>query len=1260
MTGPSSGDRGVSAPFEVEIGVHGGRAQRVRVAAAPDASVGALLAAVQVVAPGSVTVDGVAVERSDRLVEVGLVHGSLVEVDAPGSVDVPAGPWALAVVGGARGGLCLRASGSSGVAFAVGESVLTIGGGRPVVHGRDGSARVVGSPDDDPDRSSGPIVRFDDGTTVRIVPAAVRPEPGARPGPVGSGGEGPWFTSFRPAPRVPVQRRPATPVRPPTDDAARTGRRGLDPAGLVGLVASLGLGMVTLSVLGAGRPVLRAAVAVLVAGPVVLRLGIELRAARVRRRDQGEAAAAWSARWRLHATDVRRWARVRAPDPVVVEAMARGAAPGRWVRRVGDEDVDEVAVGEVRATTPAESAEIWEPVLVRVGVLGVVGPPVATAAVARWAVAQLVVHGPPSAIPVDLAGVEGDADWSWAAWLPHAEAAGRASDSSAVVSLGAVGSTTRRAVVTARSWDDLPPHCTVVLDLAGGPGRASCTDLVTGTRLDGVRICGLDVEAARRVARALAPLRECGDAAGPPASVSLSDVLGFDPADEASVRAAWRSARPASCAVGLGRTATSVLSLDLVRDGPHALLVGTTGSGKSELLRSWILALAASVPPSLLTFVLADYKGGATFDGLEALPHVVATYDDLRGGADRLARGLRAELRRRERLLRVAGAESITSDAARSLGLPRLVVVVDEFTALAAERRGDLDELADVARAGRSLGLHLVLATQSVDAALSPRLRANIAVRIDLRSSTVDGVEHERSPRAERTTWPAGRALVRTGAAPSVVAQVARVVRRPSPPGRGQVRRVDPVVGEGGAAAEVARVVDAIRAAADGAVAAVGACTPPLPDRLDRRTLVTSTALHRNGRQEESPPIWLEDRLDDGVQVGGGPDLHGGGVVIVGPPGSGVETCVRVVVGATARTQGDGRVHAYLLGDVDPGSRLAPRGVEILRPGDDERVLALLRRVRDPSAGVGPRSGHADRIVVGVEDLAASSASSGHLVAELCEAALAGHPRGVRLVVGSTASRAVRGPLLGAATERILLGGVDPSDLLLSGPPLPYGPPGRAFRVRTGCWVQFVEPDDDGAAEPAGASPPPLPVLPEVVGCAALGAAVRRAGGGVVLPLGVGGDPLGPLTVAAGPGDVVLVVVRTSVTATSLTAALRSVIAGDGVSIIDLVTVDGPGDDAADAVTRAMDAGRPVVVVVALDRLVSPFGHWVTRLPAAVVAVEETVAERAAEAFGWRGLRPGPLAPRAGVARLVDGSSDPVRFCLPLGSLPSTGRSQAA
>jgi S-DNA-T family DNA segregation ATPase FtsK/SpoIIIE len=203
-----------------------------------------------------------------------------------------------------------------------------------------------------------------------------------------------------------------------------------------------------------------------------------------------------------------------------------------------------------------------------------------------------------------------------------------------------------------------------------------------------------------------------------PATVSLASLEPHD------------STEALTAAVGMDPDGP--VHLDLDRDGPHALVAGTTGSGKSELLVTWVLALARACPPSELGFLLIDFKGGAAFAPLRHLPHVVGMVSDLdSAAASRAVESLRAELRRREEQLARHGARSIAEMPPGSLA--RLVIVVDEFAALVsldAELQG---VFADLAARGRSLGLHLIVCTQRPSGIIRESVLANVTLRICLR-----------------------------------------------------------------------------------------------------------------------------------------------------------------------------------------------------------------------------------------------------------------------------------------------------------------------------------------------------------------------------------------------------------------------------------------------------------------------------------------------------------------------------------------------
>ncbi|GAB3283242.1 hypothetical protein GCM10027449_26060 [Sinomonas notoginsengisoli] len=219
---------------------------------------------------------------------------------------------------------------------------------------------------------------------------------------------------------------------------------------------------------------------------------------------------------------------------------------------------------------------------------------------------------------------------------------------------------------------------------------------------------------------------------GIPERCGLEELVALD---AAGMSAAWgRSGRERGLPIPLGRSQVGPAVLDLVADGPHVLVAGTTGSGKSELLRSLVAAAAATYAPDRLTFLFLDFKGGSGLEPLAGLPHCVGLVTDLaEGGMDRTLASLRAELKRRERVLQESHTGDVEDYGNRGGLMPRLVLVVDEFRMLVEEAPAALGELMRIATVGRSLGMHLVMATQRPQGAISADIRANVTTSIGLR-----------------------------------------------------------------------------------------------------------------------------------------------------------------------------------------------------------------------------------------------------------------------------------------------------------------------------------------------------------------------------------------------------------------------------------------------------------------------------------------------------------------------------------------------
>ncbi|GAA4282842.1 hypothetical protein GCM10022261_03730 [Brevibacterium daeguense] len=212
---------------------------------------------------------------------------------------------------------------------------------------------------------------------------------------------------------------------------------------------------------------------------------------------------------------------------------------------------------------------------------------------------------------------------------------------------------------------------------------------------------------------------------------SLSDLLGARLPGDSEQHGTDRGTAGAP----LGTGPAGPLLIDLVRDGPHALVAGTTGSGKSVLLQTWVASLAAAMSPADLRFVLIDFKGGAAFTPFAELVHVDSIVSNLEpSAAMRALRSLQAEILRREELFADAGTASIEEfNSSHSPPLPRVVVIIDEFQALIQDNPSGTETVESLTALGRSLGIHLILATQRPAGIVTSRMKANINLRIALR-----------------------------------------------------------------------------------------------------------------------------------------------------------------------------------------------------------------------------------------------------------------------------------------------------------------------------------------------------------------------------------------------------------------------------------------------------------------------------------------------------------------------------------------------
>ena len=298
-----------------------------------------------------------------------------------------------------------------------------------------------------------------------------------------------------------------------------------------------------------------------------------------------------------------------------------------------------------------------------------------------------------------------------------------------------------------------------------------------------------DAAAVERAARLTAPVVDSGvpvdDDSDLPRSVSFLSLVGPELAEApGAVIERWGESRsiltgpyaaaargrpkPGNLRAVVGQSPQGTFSIDLRADGPHALVGGTTGAGKSEFLQAWILGMAAAHSPQRVTFLLVDYKGGSAFRDCVNLPHTVGLVTDLSPHLVRRAlASLSAELRHREHILAQHKAKDLVELERRGdvAAPPSLVIVVDEFAALVQEVPEFVDGVVNVAQRGRSLGLHLILATQRPAGVIKDNLRANTNLRVALRMADEADSDDVLGTTAAAYFDPAlpGRAVSKTG-----------------------------------------------------------------------------------------------------------------------------------------------------------------------------------------------------------------------------------------------------------------------------------------------------------------------------------------------------------------------------------------------------------------------------------------------------------------------------------------------------------------
>lgn len=257
-------------------------------------------------------------------------------------------------------------------------------------------------------------------------------------------------------------------------------------------------------------------------------------------------------------------------------------------------------------------------------------------------------------------------------------------------------------------------------------------------------------------------------------SISLFELLGIYSVEDIDLKKRWAASRIYdTMAVPLGvNVKDDIVYLNLHEKfhGPHGLVAGTTGSGKSEILQSYILSAATLFHPYEIGFVIIDFKGGGMVNQFKDLPHLIGAITNIDGKEiDRSLKSIKAELLKRQTLFADAGVNHIDKyikafkEGKVSIALPHLVIIVDEFAELKAEQPEFMKELISAARIGRSLGVHLILATQKPAGQVNEQIWSNSKFKLCLKvQDQSDSNEVLKSPLAAEIREP-GRAYLQVG-----------------------------------------------------------------------------------------------------------------------------------------------------------------------------------------------------------------------------------------------------------------------------------------------------------------------------------------------------------------------------------------------------------------------------------------------------------------------------------------------------------------
>ncbi len=680
-------------------------------------------------------------------------------------------------------------------------------------------------------------------------------------------------------------------------------------------------------------------------------------------------------------------------------------------------------------------------------------------------------------------------------------------------------------IILVNHWEDIPGDCGAMMRVNDdGKGAYALAGSMWSKPFYTIQT---DITQSERLSRGIRPfvLAEMGGSREIPRNVRLLELLRnrsigeFNPAQQwnRTISGAWHYDVP------IGRTeGGDPIYLDLREhhDGPHGIIAGKTGAGKSELLQSIITAVAATHAPDRAQFMLIDFKGGASLRIFKDLPHTVGLVTDLQDGrlAERAITALKSEIRRRKDLLNKANVQDIAayrSLLVRTAPLANLLIIIDEFDTMVKEQPSFVNELITVVKQGRSLGVHLLVATQQPSVAVKDEIKGQLQYWIALRLGSVND-SREMLQRPDAFFLPSdipGRAYIRVGTQLKLfqAARVSATFQSSSNDDQIDFIDMDQITGEailqqsnsidvdlgkdGRQRIDLDFIIEQIYLAGSSYIVKQIWCAP-LPVRLLLSQQISQElqilpmnvvqSVHKQHWWSLSPhkrlclPIGLLDIPQESRQEVAEVDISAGHVIIIGAPGSGKTMLLRTLLMSLAITHSPSNVWCYVIDAGGQGLgafRNMPHigGLVQVREVDQvRRVIWMVKRAlearekaqRDAedangADGTSHQRSPAMLLIIDKFALFREEYENTGLIDDLIALAGQGHAYDIHLIITADRPGDVPYKLQGLFDARFLLRLNDESDALtLTGrreaAQIPPDCPGRGYRLSVDQgWLEF-------------------------------------------------------------------------------------------------------------------------------------------------------------------------------------------------------------